>query len=490
MDPEKKPLIFVSVGTDHHPFDRLVEWTESWLESRGDVADVFIQSGTSAPPQWARSSAYLGREEMKTLLGDATGIVCHGGPGTIQDARSNGFIPVVVPREAHLGEHVDDHQVAYTGRVAAKGDVKLARSHETFVRLLDQMIAEPDQFRTRGPFVSEQELAVARFERIIEVAARKGKKGTEGSGPTKVLFVAGVGRSGTTLLDQILGQFPGFVSVGELVHMWLRGLAENDLCSCGRAFHECPFWSDVGAYGFGGWDSVDKEEVLELQQRVDRHRYLPLLIQPRLWPRYRRDHERFASVLNATYESIRRVTGAHYIVDSSKYVSYAYLLRRVPGVDLRVIHLVRESHGVVYSWTKRVRRPEVKNDDAYMPTYHPLRMSLRWTGYNLAYEALPRFGVPTLRVRYESLVREPRAEIERIMDFIGEPVDPSSYDFIHDDRVSLEPTHSCSGNPMRFRERDVKLKLDAEWREKMSSRDRALVSALTGPLLRKYEYKG
>lgn len=490
MDARDKPLVFVTVGTDHHQFDRLVRWVDAWLESRGGIADVFIQSGTSMEPRVARWSPYLGRDEMSDLVSRATGVVCHGGPGTIQEARSQGFVPVVVPREADLGEHVDNHQVSYTKRIEAQGDVIVARTEEKFRALLDEMIRNGERFRSAAPVLSEQELAVARFERIIEVAARNGRSAINKAQPTRVLFIAGVGRSGTTLLDQMLGQVQGFFSVGELVHMWLRGMVENDLCACGEPFHECPFWSEVGRRSVGGWDSLDNEEILDLQGRVDRHRYFPLLLQPSLWPPYRKNHDRFTSILSDTYQSIHRLSGEKFIVDSSKYVSYAYLLRRVPNIDLRVVHLVRDSHGVVYSWTKKVRRPEVTNAEEYMPTYHPLRMALRWTGYNLAYEALPRFAVPTLRVRYESLVEQPREQVERILRFVGE--DPSAYDldFIDGKQVRLSKTHSCSGNPMRFGGSEITLRTDAEWKEKMPSKDRALVSALTGPLQRRYQYRG
>ena len=460
-DPHR-PLIFVTVGTDHHPFDRLVGWVDEWLRSGGnDRADAFAQTGTSAAPQLARSSPYLGRDEMADMVESAVCVVCHGGPGTIQEARRQGFLPIVVPRESGFGEHVDDHQVAYSSHLAEKGEVLLARSETDFRKLLDRALDNPDDFRLATPVLSEQELAVARFERIIENASKKLE--SRANAPAKVLFIAGVGRSGTTLLDQMLGQVHGFHSVGELVHMWLRGLDENDLCACGAPFQQCAFWSRVGDHAFGGWETLDSQEILDLQMAVDRHRYLPMLLEPRPWPRYRGKHARFTQLLGSLYKGVQEVSGARFIVDSSKYVSYAYLLRRVPGIDLRVVHLVRESHGVVYSWTKRVRRPEVTHGEAYMPTYHPARMALRWTFYNLCYEALPRLDVPTLRLRYESLVSEPHRELQRILEFAGE--DPDEYDlgFLGDGHVDLGETHSCSGNPMRFGTRQVPLRLDRAW---------------------------
>ena len=63
--------------------------------------------------------------------------------------------------------------------------------------------------------------------------------------PLKVIFVAGAGRSGSTLLDRMLGSVPRVASVGELRHIWKLGLAEDEFCGCGEPFSACPFWARV-----------------------------------------------------------------------------------------------------------------------------------------------------------------------------------------------------------------------------------------------------
>jgi hypothetical protein len=62
----------------------------------------------------------------------------------------------------------------------------------------------------------------------------------------KVLYIGGFGRSGSTLVERILGQLPGFCSAGEIVFLWQRGLIENQLCGRGATFSECDFWTRVG----------------------------------------------------------------------------------------------------------------------------------------------------------------------------------------------------------------------------------------------------
>jgi hypothetical protein len=117
------------------------------------------------------------------------------------------------------------------------------------------------------------------------------------------------------------------------------------------------------------------------------------------------------------------VSGASVVVDSSKHASTAFLLRRAPGLDLRVVHLVRDSRGVAYSWAKRVQRPEVTGEGAEMPRYGAGRAAAKWLSYNSLFHLLAATGVPTLPLRYEQLVAEPSRSLGEIASFAGVPDD-------------------------------------------------------------------
>ena len=70
-----------------------------------------------------------------------------------------------------------------------------------------------------------------------------------------VLYIAGWGRSGSTIMVNILGQLPGFAHVGEISNVWTRGVLENNPCGCGTPFGECATWSSIFARAFGGVDA-------------------------------------------------------------------------------------------------------------------------------------------------------------------------------------------------------------------------------------------
>ena len=140
------PLVVVSVGTDHHRFDRLVGWMDSWAGDHPD-AKVVIQRGRAGFTRHAESHAIVPYPELRALFADATVVVSHGGPSTVMDARSVGRLPIVVPRDPAHGEHVDDHQLRFSRHLAGHGMARLARSRAELYETVDEAMDEPDRFR-------------------------------------------------------------------------------------------------------------------------------------------------------------------------------------------------------------------------------------------------------------------------------------------------------------------------------------------------------
>jgi UDP-N-acetylglucosamine transferase subunit ALG13 len=170
-----RPFVFVTVGTDHHPFNRLVGWIDRWAVGRHDHVDVLVQSGTAEPPRNVEWIPFLGHEDATAALRRATAVACHAGPGTVMSCRSIGVIPIVVPRMTDLGEHVDDHQVSFARRMAQHDQLRLAESSSRLAELLDRAIAEPDAFRT-APRTGDTS-AVIRFGHLVERLVRDGGAG-------------------------------------------------------------------------------------------------------------------------------------------------------------------------------------------------------------------------------------------------------------------------------------------------------------------------
>lgn len=307
--------------------------------------------------------------------------------------------------------------------------------------------------------------------------------------PTTVYYIGGLGRSGSTLLDRMLGELPHMFSGGEIRELWQRGLIENRLCGCGAPLRECRFWREVGLRAFGGWDRIDATEFLAVMNSIDRHRYVPLLLAPRLWPPFARRLARAERTLSRLYAAIRDVGGGAAVVDSSKAPSYAFVLRRVPGIRLRAVHLVRDSRGVAFSWAKEVRRPDTPGRVVYMHRYDAARVGMRWLTRNWLMERLAGLGIPVVRVRYESLVSSPRPEMERILRTLNGGVAHDHLSYISDRSVVLGRGHTVMGNPMRMQMGAIDLRVDDEWRTRMHPAKRAIVGALTWPLRLRYGYQ-
>lgn len=308
----------------------------------------------------------------------------------------------------------------------------------------------------------------------------------------KVLYVAGAMRSGSTLLVRTLGELEGVFPAGEVFHFFGRAAAADELCSCGTPASDCPIWGEVIRQvgppdGFG-----DARDVDDLRRSVSygRHIFTPLLGSARL-PEPRRLSS-YRALLGRLYRAIGRVTGARLLVDASKVPSYGWLLSDLPGVDMSVLHLVRDSRGVVHSWSKDRERPGAAEREARMNQFNAASGALVWSVSQMGAEILQaRVGRRT-RVRYRDFVHSPEAVVRKALRLVGEEellgtaAEPGYMEALRRGEVSLSPQHTLAGNPMRMQSGPIRLREDDAWRREMDRARQGAVTALTWPLLRRY----
>jgi hypothetical protein len=300
----------------------------------------------------------------------------------------------------------------------------------------------------------------------------------------RVLYLGGLGRSGTTLVERLLGELPSVCALGEIVHLWQRDIRDDERCGCGARFSACTFWIRVGERAFDGWANVDVDRVHALRDAVERTRHIPRLAAGQM---PEADVREYANYYARVYRAAAEISGADVVVDSSKHSALAHVLRYADDLDLRVVHVVRDPRGVAYSWTKTVARPEA-DGTSVMTRYSPGRSALLWNAHNAAFGLLARRGVPVRRIRYEEFLTDPRAALIRLADFAGITLAPADMAFLRPQYADLSVGHSAAGNPMRFTVGRLPLRHDDAWVRSLPAGQRRLVGTVCGPLLRAYGY--
>ncbi len=167
------PLVrrmFVTMGTDHHPMERLVAWAERWAERTSDW-EVQVQHGRTRGPRTGVGFAFCDHDRMQQLLAEADVVVSHGGPATITEARRFGHRPIVVPRDRARGEHVDNHQRLFVARLAGSGLVEQVETEDDFLAAVVAASYLPRQRRAGD----EVPAGVFRVGRIAEQLAGDGR---------------------------------------------------------------------------------------------------------------------------------------------------------------------------------------------------------------------------------------------------------------------------------------------------------------------------
>ncbi|TVP52319.1 MAG: sulfotransferase [Halomonadaceae bacterium] len=232
----------------------------------------------------------------------------------------------------------------------------------------------------------------------------------------KILLIAGIGHSGSTMLDLVLGGHPQVRGGGEVSKVLRTPLAEyprryeQGSCSCGARPVDCSFWSDSLSW--------------------------------------LKDHQ--ADTVEQKYDAFIRHFQQQYgdnkiLLDSSKTVRpfMAYLHEHY---DVRVIFLVRD----IRSWVNSRRSQEGKG---------VLSLMMRWKRGNQRTERfLKRHNMATLTLGYEELALYPEIMLQKVCDFAGIDYTPAMLD------VQNSQSHIIRGNNLRADpEKKAKIRYDARW---------------------------
>jgi len=298
----------------------------------------------------------------------------------------------------------------------------------------------------------------------------------------RVAYIAGAGFSGSTLLEQALSQVDGCVSVGEPYRPLFEPYWPTMTCGCGELFSDCPFWLPVLADAWGDAQEATRERLRVLGVGMVGHSVRSAYANSSPRHSLRAAFREIGALLEPMYRSVAERTGAELIVDASKAGLWGLGLLAAPGIDLEVIHLVRDSRGFALSNS----RPH----DFWPPGTQtiprgPIRSFLNWDVTNAEAEYLARRAPRSRTVLYNTFAARPEEALAAIVEWLGFG---GSELPIHDGKLTVDRVaHTVGGNPSRPRLGTTSIRPDERWRTDGSRTLRTFGPVFTGPLW--YHYR-
>lgn len=338
--------------------------------------------------------------------------------------------------------------------------------------------------------------------------------------PATVIYIAGYGRSGSTLLERVLAAHPGIEGLGEVEHLCRADDLHAVNCGCGEPIDSCELWGPVvealaSEFDFGRvrglQDAADAWEPGRLGAAAGNKRSgNPCARDARETARESargvsagtgaaRDsanggeygaYDRFNARLFG--ELTARLDGPRYLIDSSKTARLNALrpfsLVRA-GLGVRLVHLVRDGRGCMWSYISKGsnrRLEQGRRGASARVRFAGLRSALSW---RLANRAAEQFGAvypdSYMRVRYEDFVSDPRSALEELGSFLS--TDLSEQIEALESGGALPRVHQVAGNRMRG-EDVIRLRADTAWESELPARHRALFRLVNGRMARGYGY--
>ena len=244
----------------------------------------------------------------------------------------------------------------------------------------------------------------------------------------KIVFIASLSHSGSTLLDLILGGHSRFIGLGEMArvvadtpvrHNTFRGV----FCSCGKQMNECLYWSKA----------IDRLESYNSSTFPERY-----------------------EILLKTFDD---VFGPDSIpVDSSKYLPNLSRLTDDLELDIKVLYVIKDVRNYTISQIYTIRR--YKETNLVRKYVKGNSYFFFWKWYILNKKMQNFFSekkIEVLQVGYEELCLYPKNMLQKICDFLDEEPETSMLN------PNVSGSHSVLGNRMRNQTNKLEILYDNRW---------------------------
>jgi hypothetical protein len=298
-----------------------------------------------------------------------------------------------------------------------------------------------------------------------------------------VIYIVGAGRSGSTILDIILGSSSEIVGVGELSYLIEDGFKMKEKCSCGKEADECDFFSRVRDAYFEITGDRDFDQYEKMRLLIERPIMMPAIMLgliPTKWL------DAYCSRTEALYRAIRQVSNKRIILDSSKRPGRLAALAHCSALNVVPLHLVRDGRGFMWSKFKMQQKIGIDGKNLYSIPRSSLYSSVFWILINIAsvismyYYLLKTKRKRKIFLSYEELC----TSLEESLKYMGNKLG-LNFDDIIDGFKKRKPfavQHIIGGNKLKYGG-IIEVTYDDEWKRNLTLKHRLVFLFIAWPVL-------
>lgn len=299
---------------------------------------------------------------------------------------------------------------------------------------------------------------------------------------TKVLLIAGAGRSGSTFLSQLLSQNDDCQNVGQIRHLPMS-MRKNWTCSCGQTLPLCDYWGQVAAQmvaAHGPDAMAELRDGFATFQKTSNQ--IGAWDDAKARAEIRAAHPRFLELLASLYRFASIQAEGRMLIDSSKLPNLALALLLAEGINLHILNLVRDPRAVAVSWSKLVKKPEV------------LRQRARnWNKRaNMMQQLEQLAGTAFLQLKYEDFTQDPQPILEQIQAWAGLTQSTDFFTGPHSAQISWDRTHlfpPANEEVLEKQATSIEIRPASSWKSDSHAEIRKMAEEINFPRAAKLGYR-